>query len=56
MTRTQIARLALVAFLATETSIDDAVIETAIEQGYDLDDDGEVDEIVAIVRDMIADR
>ena len=56
MTRTQIATLALSAFLATGSSIDDAVIDTAIESGYDLDDDGEIDEIAAIVRDMISDR
>ena len=56
MTRTQIATLALSAFRATGTSIDDAVIETAVDVGYDLDDDGEVDDIAAIVRDMIAGR
>ena len=56
MTRTQIAALALSTFLAAGGSIDDAVIETAIESGYDLDDDGEIDEVAAIVRDMIADR
>lgn len=56
MTRTQIAAIALSTFLATDSSIDDAVIDAAIESGYDLDDDGEVDDIAAIVRDMIAGR
>ena len=56
MTRTQIATIALSTFLATGSSIDDAVIDTAVDVGYDLDDDGEIDEIAAIVRDMIAGR
>ena len=56
MTRTEIARLALTAYLASDFTIDDAIIEIAVEHDYDIDVDGEVDEIAARVRDMIADQ
>ena len=56
MTRTQIAALAFTAYLSSDITIDDAVIEVAVDVGYDLDVDGEVDEIAARVRQMVADR
>lgn len=56
MTRTEIARLALATYLASDLSIDGAVIEIAVEHDYDIDVDGEVDEIAARVRQMVADR
>ncbi len=56
MTRTEIARLALATHLASETTIDDAVIDVAVAHDYDIDVDGEVDEIAARVRQMVADR
>lgn len=56
MTRTQIAALALSAFLVSDISIDDAVIDMAVAHDYDLDVDGEMDEIAARVRQMVADR
>lgn len=56
MTRTEIARVALTAYLSSDITIDDAVIEIAVEHDYDIDVDGEVDEIAARVRDMIADQ
>ena len=56
MTHTEIARLALATYLANETTVDDAVIDVAVAHGYDLDVDGEVDEIAALVRAMVADR
>jgi hypothetical protein len=56
MTRTEIARLALTAYLASDITIDDAVIDVALAHDYDIDVDGEVDEIAARVRRMVADR
>lgn len=56
MTRTEIARLAFDAYLASDISIDNAVIDVAVVHDYDINVDGEVDEIAARVRDMIADR
>jgi hypothetical protein len=56
MTRTEIARLALTAYLASDITIDDAVIDVAAAHDYDIDVDGEVDEIAARVRQMVADR
>ena len=56
MTRTQIAALALSAFLVIDITIDEAVIDVAVAHDYDLDVDGEVDEIAALVRAMVADR
>lgn len=56
MTRTEIARLALSAYLASDITIDDAVIDVAAAHDYDIDVDGEVDEIAARVRRMVADR
>ena len=56
MTRTQIARLAIDAYLASDISIDDAVIEVSVAHDCDIDVDGEVDEIAARVRQMVADR
>ena len=56
MTRTQIARLAFDAYLTSDISIDDAVIEVSVAHDYDIDVDGEVDEIAARVRQMVADR
>ena len=56
MTRTELARLAFDAYLASDISIDDAVIDMAVAHDYDIDVDGEVDEISARVRDMIAER
>lgn len=56
MTRTQIAALALATYLASDISIDDAVFQTAVAHDYDIDVDGEVDEIAARVRAMVADR
>ena len=56
MTRTELARLAFDAYLASDISIDDAVIDVAVAHDYDIDVDGEVDEISARVRDMIAER
>lgn len=56
MTRTQIATLAFSAYLASDITIDDAVIDVAAAHDYDIDVDGEVDEIAARVRRMVADR
>jgi hypothetical protein len=56
MTRTEIARLALTAYLASDITIDDAVIDVALAHDYDIDVDGEVDEIAARVRQMVADH
>jgi hypothetical protein len=56
MTRTEIARLALTAYLASDITIDDAVIDVAAAHDYDIDVDGEVDEIAARVRQMVADH
>jgi hypothetical protein len=56
MTRTEIARLALSAYLASDITIDDAVIDVAAAHDYDIDVDGEVDEIAARVRQMVADH
>ena len=56
MTRTQIATLAISAYLTSDISVVDAVIDVAVAHGYDIDVDGEVDEISARVRDMIAER
>ena len=56
MTRTEIARIALATHIASGITIDDAVIDVAVAHDYDIDVDGEVDEISARVRDMIAER